>query len=54
VRGAREQGEGVLAAIQSRLRTGRPLADAEWITEAERAINRKMAPARRCPKLKGA
>jgi putative transposase len=38
--------------IESRTRTGRPLATPEWIAEAEAAIGRKLGPARRGPKLK--
>jgi putative transposase len=41
-----------VAAIEARLRTGRPLADPEWITAAEAAINRKLGPQRRGPKPK--
>lgn len=40
------------AEIEARLRTGRPLASPEWIAEAERAIKRKLAPAKRGPKPK--
>jgi len=38
--------------IEARMRTGRPLADAEWITEMEERIDRKLAPAKRGPKPK--
>ncbi len=37
-------------AIEARIRTGRPLASAEWISEAEAAMDRKLGPARRGPK----
>jgi putative transposase len=37
-------------AIEARMRTGRPLASAEWIAEAEAAVNRKLGPQRRGPK----
>ena len=47
-------GEAVLLAIEARLRTGRPLAAAQWIAEAERALNRSMTPAKRGRKAKGA
>lgn len=36
--------------IEARLRTGRPLAEPEWIAEMEERIDRKLAPARRGPK----
>lgn len=39
-------------AIEARLGTGRPLASAEWIAEAEKRMNRKLAPAKRGPKPK--
>ena len=39
-----------IAEIEARLRTGRPLASPDWIANAERAINRTLAPARRGPK----
>lgn len=39
-----------IAAIEARLRTGRPLASPDWIANAERSINRKLAPAKRGPK----
>ena len=41
------QAEAVLEAIEARLRTGRPLAEAAWIAEAERAMMRSMTPAKR-------
>ena len=41
-----------IAEIEARMRTGRPLASPEWIAEAERAINRKLAPAKPGPKPK--
>jgi putative transposase len=50
---ASPQGEAVLEAIEARLRTGRPLAEAAWIAEAERAMMRRMTPAKRGPKAKG-
>jgi putative transposase len=37
-------------AIEGRSRTGRPLASAEWIAQAETATNRKLAPQKRGPK----
>jgi putative transposase len=39
-----------VAAIEARMRTGRPLASPEWIAEAEAAMARKLGPARRGPK----
>ena len=41
-----------IAEIEARSRTGRPLASPEWIADAERAINRKLSPAKRGPKPK--
>jgi putative transposase len=41
-----------VAAIEARSRTGRPLADPEWIAEAEAAMGRKMAPGKPGPKTK--
>ena len=46
------RGERVLEPIEARLRTGRPLAEAAWIAEAERALNRSMTPAKRGRKAK--
>ena len=37
-------------AIEARMRTGRPLASADWIADAEAAMNRKLGPERRGPK----
>jgi len=37
-------GEAVAAAIEARLRTGRPLAAPEWIAEHEAATGRTLAP----------
>ena len=37
-------------AIEAQMRTGRPLASAEWIADAERTMNRKLGPERRGPK----
>ncbi|WP_446652358.1 hypothetical protein [Blastomonas sp.] len=34
----------MLEPIEARLRTGRPLAEAAWIAEAERAMMRSMTP----------
>lgn len=39
-----------IADIEARCRTGRPLASPEWIAEAERAMMRKLGPAKRGPK----
>jgi putative transposase len=39
--------------IEARIRTGRPLASPEWISAAEAAIGRKLAPQKRGPKVKG-
>lgn len=40
-------------AIEARLRTGRPLADAEWIAAMETRMGRQLAPGRPGPKPKG-
>jgi putative transposase len=42
--------ETAITEIEARLRTGRPRASPEWIASAERAINRKLGPAKRGPK----
>lgn len=39
--------------IEARCRTGRPLAEPEWIADAEAALDRKLGPAKRGPKPKG-
>jgi hypothetical protein len=52
--GADAAGEAVAEVIEARLRTGRPLAAAEWIARQESAAGRRMAPARRGPKPKSA
>ena len=46
------EGEAVAAAIEARLRTGRPLAAEQWIADQEAALGRTLAPARRGPKPK--
>ena len=51
---ASPRAEAVLEAIEARLRTGRPLAQATWIADAERAMNRSMTPAKRGRKAKAA
>jgi putative transposase len=38
------EGEAVAEAIEARLRTGRPLAEAEWIAAQEAATGRPLAP----------
>ena len=38
--------------IEARSRTGRPLATPEWIADAEAAMDRKLAPQKRGPKLR--
>lgn len=45
-------GEVLAEALEARLRTGRPLAAEAWIAQQERAIGRKLAPAKRGPKPK--
>lgn len=50
--GVGAEGEALAEAIEARLRTGRPLAAAEWIVQQERAIDRKLSPAKRGPKPK--
>jgi putative transposase len=44
--GVGEEGEAVAAAIEARLRTGRPLAADEWIARQEAAMGRPMARAK--------
>jgi putative transposase len=39
-------GEAMAEAIEARLRTGRPLAEPEWIAEQEAATGRALAPKR--------
>ncbi len=39
-------------AIEARLRTGRPMAGAEWIAEMEQTLQRPLAPQKRGPKPK--
>jgi len=46
------EGEAAAAAIEARLRTGRPLAAEEWIARQEAALDRQLAPARRGRKPK--
>ena len=41
-----------LEVIEAPMRTGRPLASAEWIADAEAAMKRKVGPERRGPKPK--
>ncbi len=41
-------------AIEARMRTGRPLASAEWIAQAEATMHRKLGLQKRGPKPKGA
>lgn len=48
------EGEVVAEAIETRLRTGRPLAAEAWIAEQEATLDRKLAPARRGRKPKTA
>jgi len=36
-----------IAAIEARIRTGRPLASFDWIAGAEAGMQRKLGPARR-------
>jgi putative transposase len=45
-------GEAVADAVEARLRTGRPLAAADWITRMETASGRPLAPRKRGPKPK--
>ena len=40
----------VIAEIEARWRTGRPLAAPNWIASAERDIHRKIGPAKLGPK----
>ncbi len=50
--GVDEIGETAAETIESRLRTGRPLATEEWIAAQEKAIGRSLKPAKRGPKPK--
>jgi putative transposase len=43
-----------MAQIEARLRTGRPLASPRVDAQAERDIHRKLVPAKRRPKPRGA
>lgn len=45
--GLDEGGEAVAESIEARLRTGRPLAEPEWIVAQEAASGRALAPRRR-------
>jgi putative transposase len=45
-------GDAMANAIEARLRTGRPLAAADWIAQQEAALDRPLAPAKRGPKPK--
>ena len=47
---AGEEGEAVAEVIEARLRTGRPLAAAEWIARHEAELGRQLMPAKRGPK----
>jgi putative transposase len=51
--GAMDESAGI-AEIESHLRTGRPLASSHWIAAAERAVSRRLGPAKRGPKPKHA
>lgn len=42
----------LVAAIETRLRTGRPLGAQEWIARQEAALDRPLAPQKRGPKAK--
>ena len=52
--GAGDDGEAVAEAIEARLRTGRPLAAAEWIARHEEALGRALARRKPGPKPSGA
>ena len=49
-----EAGAARVAAIEARLRTGRPLGATEWIAQQEAALNQPLAPQKRGPKAKAA
>ena len=49
---ASAQEEALAEAIEGRLRTGRPLAAAEWVAAQEAALDRLLAPQRRGPKVR--
>lgn len=40
-------------AIEARTRTGRPLAEPEWIADMETRLARTLAPMKRGPKPRG-
>ena len=46
------EGEALAEAIESRLRTGRPLAAQEWLIAQEKVVGRPLRPLRRGPKPK--
>ncbi|MBO9601070.1 MAG: transposase [Novosphingobium sp.] len=47
------EGEAVAEAIEKRLSTGRPFAEAEWIAAVEKSSGRSLALGRRGPKPRG-
>lgn len=51
---ARVEEEALAEAIEARLRTGRPMAAAEWVAAQEAALDRMLAPQRRGPKARAA
>ena len=50
--GVDAEGERVAETIEARLRTGRPLAAADWIERQEARVGRPLRPAKRGPKPK--
>lgn len=50
--GASAEGEDVLARIEARLATGRPLGAADWVAAQEAALGRGLAPGKRGRKPK--
>lgn len=47
-------GEDVAERIEARLRTGRPLAGADWIARREEELGRSLLPGKRGPRGKAA
>ena len=52
--GATEEGEAIAETIETRLRTGRPLAAEDWIERQEVRLGRRLRPQRPGPKPKAA
>lgn len=52
VGGLTAEGEALAGEIETRLRTGRPLATPAWIAQYEGELGRTMQPAKRGPKTR--